>query len=162
VTGDAAPVIATFIRALAGGVTLGLSFNPLAVVVGSVLAAVVGAFVARRDGSPGWWLAVATFAWVLGDGLRVAGAGAALLRTGVGLLGPSAPAWAAWLLLATWAVTGLAAGYVLPAGLGVAVGRRVHFGTGWLAAGAVAAAASLAVVVIAEAAASWLAPWLRG
>jgi hypothetical protein len=163
VTGGASPVLAIVARAFAGGATLGLSFNPLAAVAGSVVAAVVGTLVARRDGhaSPVWWVVIAALAWLVGDGLAVAGAAAALLRTGNGLLGNAAPAWAAWLLLTVWAAVGLGVGYLLPAGTGVAVGRRVHFGTGWLAAGAVALAAALAVVVIAETAASLLSPLLR-
>jgi hypothetical protein len=161
VTGGATPVLATLTRVLAGGVTLGLSFNPLAAVAGSMLAAVVGTVVARRDGNPFWWVGVAVAAWLAGDGIVVAGAAATLLRTGTGPLGAAAPAWAAWLLLMVWAAAGLAVGYLLPAGAGIAVGRRVHFGTGWLAAGAVALGAALSVVVIAEAAAAALSPLLR-
>jgi hypothetical protein len=56
----------------------------------------------------------------VGDGIRVAGA-----------------AWSP-AYLAAWAFTGLAFGYLLPAFAGAYVGRLVHRGTGWLAAGAVA------------------------
>jgi hypothetical protein len=58
--------------------------------------------------------------WAVGDGVRLAGANAA-------------PGY-----LAAWAVTGLAFGYALPAVAGAYVGRQVHRGTGWPAAGAVA------------------------
>jgi len=47
-----------------------------------------------------------------------------------------------------WAVVGLFVGYVLPMLAGVYVGRRVTHGTGWLAAGSIAVAASLAVATL--------------
>ena len=43
-------------------------------------------------------------------GWRVAAAAATFARSGVSLLGAGAPPWAAWLLLAEWAVVGLCVG----------------------------------------------------
>lgn len=149
-------------RAVAGGLALGLAFDPLAAAVGGTLAAVVGVFIARRGGSASWWAFVASLAWLIGDGLAIAAGAVTLLGSGHGLLGAAAPAWAAWTLLAVWAVSGLTLGYLVPAGVGVAVGCRVRFGTGWLAAGAVALSLVLALTILGEAASSALRPFFGG
>jgi hypothetical protein len=105
---------------VAAGVSAGLLFDPL---VASVTAAVSAALSGYGGAPRSRWLmsaAVVLAGWAFGDGVRIAGS-----------LGSPAQ-------LAAWALTGLAFGYVLPAVAGAYVGRQVHRGTGWLAAGAVA------------------------
>jgi hypothetical protein len=135
-------------RALLVGVSLGVSFNPVTALLGSAGAAAVGALGVRRGERTPWWIAVAVAAWVLGDGVAIAAQAAALAGGAAPLLGVAAPAWASWTLVASWAASGLALGYLVPAALGLAVGRRVTFGTGWLAAAAVAGTLCLAFVAI--------------
>ena len=105
---------------LLAGVATGLQFNPLFAAV----SAAVGAALSGYPSAPRTRLwgsaAVLLLGWAAGDGIRVAGAAASQAYLGA------------------WAATGLALGYVLPAFAGAYVGRLVHRGTGWLAAGAVA------------------------
>jgi hypothetical protein len=115
------------------GVAMGLQFNPLAAAASSVVAAALSGY-ARVPRVRLWWSAGVLLAgWAVGDGVRIAGANA---TSGY---------------LAVWAVTGLAFGYVLPACAGAYVGRQVHQGTGWLAAGAVALMLTPALSVVGEA-----------
>jgi hypothetical protein len=130
--------LSEFTRPLLIGLSLGLSFDPVTALLGSAGAAAVGALSARRGRRGVLWLVVAVAAWVMGDGVAIAAQAGAVVRGTAPLLGAAAPGWASWLLLAVWAVTGLAVGYLIPAAVGIAVGRRVTFGTGWLAAAAVA------------------------
>lgn len=127
-------MVAELATAAGAGLLLGLQFNPLASIVGAAVAA--GLFVAGRS-------APATFvllgAWLLGDGARL------LARATDAIAGPGLVEGgdaAQWAVLALWALGGFALGYALPAWAGAFVGRRVTHGTGWLAAGAVAATAS--------------------
>jgi hypothetical protein len=136
------------VRALLVGVSLGVAFNPVTALVGSAGAAAVGALGARRGGRAPWWTLIALAAWVVGDGVAIAARAGAISRGSASLLGTGAPVWASWLLVAAWALTGLAVGYLIPAALGVEVGRRVTFGTGWLAAAAVAGTVCLAFVAL--------------
>ena len=145
------------VRALLAGLSLGMRFNPLAAMVGSCVAAVVGAVTGRRGGSSVWWILVAAAAWALGDGVAVAARVSSIASGAPSLLGAGAAQWASWLLVATWAVSGFGVGYALPAGLGAAVGRRVTFGTGWLAAGAIALTVCFAIVQLADPLAAFLA-----
>jgi hypothetical protein len=136
-------VSSEFSRVLLVGLSFGVSFNVVTALVGSTAAAAVGAFEARRGVRMPWWIAVAVAAWLIGEGPDIA-ARAGSVVAGRGILLPNTPGWAGWVLLVSWAVSGLIVGYLAPAGLGVAVGRRVTFGTGWLAAVAVAGTVCLA------------------
>jgi hypothetical protein len=102
------------------GVAMGLQFHLVAAAVSATVAAALSGYRRAPRGRFWWSSAVIVAGWAVGDGIRLAGAKAA-------------PAY-----LAAWAVTGLAFGYALPALAGAYVGRQVHRGTGWLAAGAVA------------------------
>ncbi len=126
------------------GLALGVRFNPLVALLGSVIAAALGS----RKEQPRLAVAVIAAAWLIGDGTRVlvraldASDGATVLASGGG---PQA----VWLAVGVWAMTSLLLGYVLPAWTGAFVGRRVTFGTGWLAAGVVAATVSGSIALLA-------------
>jgi len=134
--------------ALATGLQLAAQFNPLFAFVGAVAAAMLAG---HRDASrnhTAWGVGIVLATWLVGDGARV------LARTrdvydGLTFFGPQVGPASAYAALATWALGGLALGYVLPAWAGAFTGRRVTRGTGWLAAGAVAAAISVAVAALA-------------
>jgi len=115
--------------ALWNGLVLGLSFNPLAALVGSTAAAML---LARDPGRVRWALAVVVLvgAWFLGDGTVV------LATARGGIVALSA---AEWVEMTLWAALGFGLGYVLPTWAGVFVGRRVTWGTGWASAGVTAA-----------------------
>jgi len=118
---------------------MGLQFNPIAAAASSALAAAISGYKRAPRGTYWWSGAIVLSGWAIGDGIRLAGAG-------------QAPAY-----LAAWAVVGLLFGYAAPAVAGAYVGRRVHLGTGWLAAGAVALMLSPALSALggALAAALW-------
>jgi hypothetical protein len=102
------------------GVATGLQFNPLSATAAAAIAGALFGY-RRAPRSRVWWsAAVLLLGWASGDGIRLAGA-------------DPAPAY-----LLAWGLTGLAFGYALPALAGAYIGRLVHRGTGWLAAGAVA------------------------
>jgi hypothetical protein len=102
------------------GIATGLQFNPLSSAISAALAAALSGY-RRAPRSRAWWSAAVLLAgWTLGDGIRLAGSSAS------------------WPYLLAWALAGLAFGYALPAFAGAYIGRLVHWGTGWLAAGAVA------------------------
>lgn len=130
--------------ALAQGARLALEFNPVAAALSAALAAFVAG--SQRAGRRGGIVAGAVLiaGWLLGDGAAFAAAvaDAAQPSGGVGIAAA----------LAAWACGSLALGYALPAVIGIAVGRRVFFGTGRLAAAMVAFGSSLALVALAGAA----------
>jgi hypothetical protein len=132
---------------LRDGAALGLGFNPIVALVGAAIAAGLAGYGGAPEVRRPLAVAALLVAWLGGDGLRVlarardAYDGVAWLLTG--------PQWTTWVALATWAVVGAAVGYVLPAVAGVAVGRRVHKGTGWLSAIMVSGSTSLALAAIA-------------
>jgi hypothetical protein len=126
--------------AAGAGLLLGIQFNPLASVAGAALAAGL-ATTGRTAAAAGVLLG----AWLLGDGARVLARGADAIA-GSGLV--SGGEAAQWAVLGLWALAGLAIGYVVPAWAGWFVGSRVTHGTGWLAAGAVAATASGALSML--------------
>jgi hypothetical protein len=132
------------LEALRSGWQLGISFNPLTSLVGAVVAAVL---LARRPGPLRWALGLAVLggSWLLGDGLAILAHARELLAAG------AEPDPAQWLALALWVVLGFGFGYVLPAWAGTFVGRRVTWGTGWIAAGVVAASVSGLVTAAATA-----------
>ncbi len=120
------------------GALLGLSFNPVAALIGVVLGGALGAL--SRIASA---VAVVLAAWAFGDGVRVAAVVAATVESaGAGSVAAEvAP-------LVAWGLVSLAAGYALPAWAGAFAGSRVTHGTGWLAGGAVAAAACAAAATL--------------
>lgn len=99
---------------------MGLQFNPIAAAASSAMAAAISGYKRAPRGTAWWSAAIVLSGWAVGDGIRLAGAA-------------QVPEY-----MATWAIVGLLVGYALPAVAGAYVGRRVHLGTGWLAAGAVA------------------------
>lgn len=124
---------------LALGLGLGLQFNPVTSFVGALAAAVLVGYPKAPASRRPLAVAVLAAAWLLGDGVRI---GSSLV---------AAPPTLAldWAALALWAAVGAAVGYALPAAAGALVGRRVTRGTGWLSAGAVAAAVAGALAVVA-------------
>ncbi len=126
---------------LALGVGLGLQFNPVTSLAGSLIAAVIfgtpKAPAARRPLA----VAVLALAWLAGDGVAIG--------RSVAVDPPKAPF--DWTAIALWALVGALVGYVVPAAAGALVGRRVTRGTGWLSAGAVALAVSGALITLAPA-----------
>jgi hypothetical protein len=126
--------------AAGAGLLLGIQFNPLASVAGAAIAA--GLATAGRTAAAA---GVLFGAWLVGDGTRVLVRGADAIA-GSGLV--SGGEAAQWAVLGLWALAGLAIGYALPAWAGTFVGYRVTHGTGWLAAGAVAATASGALSML--------------
>lgn len=133
-------MLADVFGAAASGLLLGIQFNPIIALAGAALAA--GLFTAGRVGAAAIVLAGA---WVLGDGLELIAQGTEAL-SGTGLV--SGGLAAQWVVLVLWALAGLGIGYVLPAWAGAFVGTRVTHGTGWLAAGMVAATASGALSML--------------
>jgi hypothetical protein len=125
---------------LAHGIALGLQFNPVTALVGSVIAAALmgypGAAESRRPISVG----VLAIAWLAGDGVHIG------LRVAEAAGGSDPELFTA---LATWALVGALVGYALPAAAGITVGRRVIRGTGWLSAGAVAGTVAGALALVA-------------
>jgi len=141
VLADAASVI----TALRDGVLLGIQFNPLFAVVTAALAAAAWGYPkARRDRR---WQGVLVIAvgWLAGDGLRILARARDYLDASATYVAAGLPVWPGWTNLAVWAFVSLVVGYAAPAVVGGSVGRRVTHGTGWLAAGAMAVALTLAI-----------------
>lgn len=129
-----------YIEAVLAGVSLAAAYNPI---FAGFFATVAAALYARRGrrGRTAFGVVLLVFGWLLGDGTRVI-ASARDLADGAGALLPAATAAANWIAIATWALVGAGAAYVLPAWAGAFVGRRVTIGTGWLAAIVVSATVS--------------------
>lgn len=129
--------------ALAQGARLALEFNPVAAALSAALAAFVAG--SQRAGRRAGIMAGAVLVggWLLGDGAAFAAAVADAARPTGGVAAAAA--------LAAWSCGGLALGYALPAAIGIAVGRRVFFGTGRMAAATVAFGSSLALAALAGA-----------
>lgn len=128
---------------LAAGFALAVAFNPLASIVAApVAAALLGGRTAPGHSRIGWALVVVASGWLVGDGLRVLGRTWELLEGNSGLLVAGQPLWAEYTVLSIWALGGALLGYALPVWAGVFVGRRVTHGTGWMAAGMIAAVAA--------------------
>lgn len=133
-------MLSAWLQAALEGVRFGLQFNPLAVLVGSVLAAALVGYPSAPRSRWFWAFVLLLGAWVIGDG--------------VGILsslpsGPVSPM--RWWGTAVMALVSLGVGYVLPAAAGAYVGRHVKHGTGWLSAMAVAGMLAGAFIVIAPA-----------
>lgn len=125
------------------GVALGVAFNPLASLVGAPVAAGLFGWPKASGDRHAWAIAVALAAWLVGDGFRV------MARLQDVLASAEPLGWPTGVMLGAWALGGLVLGYVLPAGLGAYVGRRVVRGTGWLSAMFVAVLCSYALSRIA-------------
>lgn len=130
--------------AVVDGVGLAAQYNPLIALVTAVAASVLSGFPrATRERQHLSELVIAV-GWLLGDGLRILGHGRDLYD-GIAVSGSD---WAAWGTLVVWAAGSLALGYLLPVFVGTTVGRRVTHGSGWLAAGGMAAASSAAITAL--------------
>lgn len=144
------PSLADISVSAVAGVRLAFAFHPMFALVGAVGAAILWTL-ARDIRRSLWGFAIATSAWVVGDGAHIS----ERLRGLVAATGRAADPLAAgdvtkWLALSIWALGGLSIGYLLPAWLGAFAGRRVTHGTGWLSAIAVATGASLALSALAR------------
>lgn len=135
---------AELLSAALAGLTLAVRFNPIASLAGSI----VGAVLVTRSERLGGAALVVGAAWLIGDGGRIALHVAGVVSESGGSVA-SNPITPSALTLGVWAVAGLVLGYVIPVWAGTYVGRRVTHGTGWLAAGAVAAAVSAGIVTMA-------------
>lgn len=129
--------------AVRDGALLGVQYNPLVAVITAALAAALWGYPkVPRDRR--WWAAlVLALGWLAGDGLRVLARARDYYEGAAGYANAGLPVWSGWTNLAVWAVVSLALGYIAPALVGGAVGRRVTHGTGWLAAAAIATALAL-------------------
>lgn len=130
--------------AIVTGVCFAFQFNPIVALVTAVVAAAFNGYpkaTRNRMWRAGFALAIG---WVIGDGLLILGR-ARDFADGAIAIGSGGPAWAGWVTLAIWVLGSLGIGYVAPALVGGAVGRRVTVGTGWLAAAVVAGTLVLSV-----------------
>lgn len=133
------------LTSLRDGASLGVQYNPLFAAVTAALAAALWGYPKVKRNARWWASLVLVVGWLAGDGLRILGRardyydGVATFSS-AGLI-----VWPGWVMLGTWALVSLALGYVLPALVGGAVGRRVTHGTGWLAAAGIAATLTLAI-----------------
>lgn len=136
------------LAALGNGVQLAIQFNPLVALVTVVVAAALAGFPKAKSEHRHRATVALVTGWLVGDGLHVLGRTRDVFD-GVAAFAPAgSPLWATWLLLLVWAAGSLLLGYATPALAGASVGRRVTFGTGWLAAGTVAAAVSVSLSAI--------------
>ncbi|MCX8007309.1 MAG: hypothetical protein N3B11_04235 [Coriobacteriia bacterium] len=114
-------------RAVVDGARLAAEYNPLASLIAAAAAGLVAGAPRASRTQTAVAAAIVAGCWIFGDGIAVAGA-----LSDVASAAPGAPAVGARLLV--WALGGLLGGYVLPTATGVAVGRRVVFGTARLSA----------------------------
>lgn len=146
----------TLLNVAALGLALGVSFNPLASLVGSTLAAAVyGPPTAGRDARL-WCVTIVLISWLLGDGFRVMARWRDVAEGGVRLLPASALPWTVPVILGLWAAVSLGGGYALPTAVGVFVGKRVVHGTGRVSAAVIAATTALALSALASPISGWL------
>lgn len=136
---------ATLSAALRDGALLGIQYNPLYAVITAALAAAVWGYPKVRRDKRWYAIVVLAVGWLAGDGLRVLARMRDYYDRAEAFAAAGLPVWDGWTTLGTWALVSLLLGYVLPALVGGAVGRRVTHGTGWLAAAAIASALVLAV-----------------
>ena len=136
---------ATALAALVDGVLLAVQYNPLVAAVTVAIAAALAGYPKVRRDRRQWAVLVLAIGWLLGDGLRVLGRARDFYDGVAAFRAAGTPLWPGWTTIAIWAIGSLALGYVMPALVGAAVGRRVTHGTGWLAAAAIASALTLAV-----------------
>ena len=137
--------LASVPAALRDGVALGVQYNPLFALGTAALAAALMGFPRAKRERRQWAAIVLGAVWLVGDGLRVLARARDYYDSSAAYAAAQLPAWPGWVTLAVWALGSLALGYVAPALVGAAVGRRVTHGTGWLAAAGIASALVLAV-----------------
>lgn len=125
-------------------VVLGLVVNPYSAAVGAAIAAVIWTRAKSGRGIFWGWVVLAA-AWLLGEGV---------FRLEYAREFADAGATALWPGLAIEAAVSMLVGYALPAWAGAFVGRRVTWGTGWLAAAFVALTAAGAAYALGAAMAS--------
>lgn len=111
------------VTSIVAGAASGLQFNPIAATATAVISAALVGFPRAPKSRVALAAVVLLAGWAIGDGISLAGAAGP--RSGV-------------VYPLMWAVSGFGVGYLLPALAGMAVGRRVVRGTGWLSAAAVA------------------------
>lgn len=137
--------VATLLAALRDGASLGIQYNPLYAVITAALAAALWGYPKVRRDRRWWAVLVLAVGWLVGDGLRILARARDYLDASASYAATGLPVWPGWTNLAVWALVSLALGYVAPAIVGGAVGRRVTHGTGWLAAAAIALALVLSI-----------------
>lgn len=122
---EPALLIGATVGSVVRGFVLGASIHPVPSLLGAAAAA--GLCGHPRAGKERIALGALALlvAWVVGEGFALL-AGSPLV-TGGGT-------WTSWVLLGSSMLTGLGAGYALPAWAGAFVGRRVVKGTGWASA----------------------------
>jgi hypothetical protein len=135
----------TALTALLDGLALAVQYNPLAAAVTAAIAAGLSGYPKTRREHRQWAPLVLACGWLVGDGLRILGRSRDFYDGIAAFRAEGAALWPGWTTLGVWAIGSLALGYVVPALVGAAVGRRVTHGTGWLAAAAIASALTLAV-----------------
>ncbi len=133
------------LTALRDGALLAVEYNPLFAAISAALAAALVGYPKAPRVRREWAAFVLAAGWLIGDGLRVMARARDYYDGVAAFRAAGMPVWPGWATLAVWALGSLALGYVAPALVGAAVGRRVTHGTGWLAAAAIASALTLAV-----------------
>jgi hypothetical protein len=136
---------AAALSALRDGLALAVQYNPLYAAVTAALAAALGGYPGVRRERWRWAPLVLAVGWLVGDGFRVLGRARDFSDGSAAFRAEGTALWPGWTTIAVWALGSLVIGYVLPAVIGAAVGRRVTHGTGWLAAAAIASALTLSV-----------------
>jgi len=123
------------LHALGGGLALASQFNPLVALLTAALGAALCGYPGAGRGAWLRMLAAVALGWFVGDGVFI-------LTSAKSLAGipdvASGAWWVHWLPFVVWVTGSLVIGYLAPALVGGAVGRRVTRGTGWLAAVVVA------------------------
>lgn len=134
--------VADLARALVQGGRLALEFNPVAAVVAAGAAGLIAGTPRASRRHARWAAAAVLGCWALGDGPAVAGLLSSIAGSTAAIAGPVTQ-------LVVWAAGGLCLGYLVPAAVGVSVGRRVVFGTARLAGAVTGSTIALTVSLIA-------------
>ncbi len=143
-----AAVATGVVQALWHGVQLGIQYNPVFGIGGAIAASALLGYPRAPRERRFWAGAALVVAWLVGDGLQIIGR-ARDVFDGVGAFAAHHARGGRVRAARDVALVKAAVGYVAPAWLGIHVGRRVTHGTGWLAAMAIAVAASLGVSTLA-------------
>ncbi len=130
------------LSALSGGLALASQFNPLVALVTAALGAALYGYPGAGRSARLRMAAAVALGWFVGDGVFILTSAKSLAGTPDMSSGMS---WLRWLPFVIWVAGSLAVGYLAPALVGGAVGRRVTRGTGWLAAAVVAGTLVIAI-----------------
>lgn len=122
---EPAILIGATVGSVGRGFVLGASIHPLPSLLGAALAAGLCGYPKAGRDRIALGAAALLVAWGIGEGF-------ALLSRSPLMQGGGT--WTSWVLLGSSVLTGLGAGYALPAWAGAFVGRRVVKGTGWASA----------------------------